>query len=235
MKHKLAVKPLILITLTAGAAGLLAGCGSTKGYKGADKTGESIAEYRNEVLNGKKAIDATIISLDAVAASATTDPRSAFEKYTKDVANLESTAGKIRKRGQDMKAQGDAYFAEWQKQLAEVKNPDIQKLASERQAKLKESFDNIRNVAEPLKNQFDPWMSDLKDLQKYLGNDLTINGVDAAKDLFKKTRAQGADVQKSMDALVAELNTVAATITAAKAPPQGSAASGTNAPPAEKK
>ena len=235
MKHGLFVKPLILIAVTVGAAGLLAGCGSTKGYKGADKTGVSIAEYRDEVLNGKKAIDATMIALDEVAASATTDPRSAFEKYTKQVANLESTAGKIRKRGQDMRTQGEAYFAEWQKELAQVKNPEIQKLASERQAKLKESFDNIRNVAEPLRTQFDPWLSDLKDLQKYLGNDLTISGVDAAKGLFKTTREKGTEVQKSMDTLVAELNTVAATITAAKMQPQASAAPGTNAPPAEKK
>ena len=146
-----------------------------------------------------------------------------------------AAAGKIRKRGQDMRTQGEAYFAEWQKELAQVKNPEIQKLASERQARLKESFDNIRNVAEPLRTQFDPWLSDLKDLQKYLGNDLTISGVDAAKGLFKTTREQGTKVQKSMDALVAELNTVAATITAAKMQPEASAAPGTNSPPAEKK
>ena len=60
-------------------------------------------------------------------------------------------------------------------------------------------------------------MSDLKDLQKYLANDLTIAGVDAAKPLFAKTQAEGLEVQKSMVALVAELNTVAATITPAKA------------------
>jgi hypothetical protein len=64
--------------------------------------------------------------------------------------------------------------------------------------------------------QFDPWMSDLKDLQKYLNNDLTIAGVEASKSLFLKTQNEGLEVQKSMDALVAELNTVEATLTAAK-------------------
>jgi chromosome segregation ATPase len=229
MKMKTLNQTLVLVSLTAGAAWLLAGCGTTSGYKQADKTGEGIATFREEVLNGKKAIDATVASLDQVAASAATDPRKPFEQFSKDVANLESTAAKIRKRGQDMREQGDAYFAQWQKQLAEVKNPDIQKLASERQAKLKEAFDNIKKVAEPLKSQFDPWMSDLKDLQKYLSNDLTVNGVDAAKGLFAKATTQGKDVQKSMDALIAELNTISATISVARAQAQ------TNAPPAEKK
>ncbi len=53
--------------------------------------------------------------------------------------------------------------------------------------------------------------------EKFLSNDLTIAGVDAAKGLFAKAKADGVEVQKSMDALIAELNSVAATITPAKA------------------
>ena len=155
-------------------------------------------------------------SLDQVAASATTNPRKAFEHYSKNVANLEAAAAKARARCQDVKDQGKAYFAQWEKQLAEVNNPEIRALAEQRKAKLQETFNRIRQVAEPLKTQFDPWMSDLKDLQKYLANDLTIAGVDAAKPLFAKTQGEGLEVQKSMDALVSELNTIAATITPAK-------------------
>ena len=217
MKTKTLIRTLALMTVSAGAGLLLAGCGTTSNYKQADKTGEGIATFREEILNGKKAIDQTMKSLGAIEASAATDPRKAYEQYSKDVANLDSTANRIRKRGQDMKEQGQAYFAQWESQLAQVKNPEIQKLATERKAKLKETFENIKNLTEPLKAQFEPWMSDLKDLQTYLGNDLTVTGVDSAKSLFAKTHASGTEVQKSMDALVAELNTISATITAAKA------------------
>jgi len=174
-------KTIILNLLTLTAAGLFAGCGTTSGYKQADKTGEGIADFREAIVNGKKAIDATMKSLDQVAVSATTDPRKAFEQFSKDVANLESAANDARKCSQNAKDQGKAYFAQWEKQLADVKNPDIRALAEARKAKLQESFDKIRLLAEPLKAQFGPWMSDLKDLQKYLANDLTIAGVDAAK------------------------------------------------------
>jgi predicted nucleic acid-binding Zn-ribbon protein len=217
MKTKMHIKTMTLVAITAGAAWLWTGCGTTKGYKQADKTGEGIAEFRAEVLNGKKAIDATVASLDQIAATATTNPRKAFESYSKNVANLESTAENVRKRGQDMQERGKAYFAQWEKQLAEVKNPEIQRLATERKAKLNEAFDTIRTVAEPLKTKFTPWMSDLKDLQTYLSNDLTVNGIDAAKNLFAKTKTEGMDVQKAMDELVAELNTISATLTPAKA------------------
>ncbi len=210
-------RSLVLNLLIAAAMVLSTGC-ATSGYKQADKTGEGIAEFRDGVVKGKKAIDETVKSLGMVATSATTDPRPAFERFSKDVANLESTANTVRKRSAALKEQGKAYFAQWEAQLAEVKNPEIRNLAVSRKAKLQESFDKIRTVAEPLKAQFDPWMSDLKDLQKYLSNDLTIAGIDAAKGLITKTQAEGAEVQKSTDALVNELNTVAATLTAAKVP-----------------
>ena len=215
MKTSYAKVAAVLIALGAGAA-LLSGCGTTSGYKQADKTGAGIAEFREEIVNGKKAVDATMQSLSEIAASATTNPRKAFEKFQDNVAKLESTAAKVRSRAESMKEKGQAYFKQWEQELATVSNPEIRSLAEQRKAKLQETFDSIRKYSEPLKLQFAPWMSNLKDLEKYLANDLTIAGVEAAKGLFTKTTNEGLEVQKSMDALVAELNTVAATITPAK-------------------
>jgi hypothetical protein len=208
----------VSLTLTTLAAvALLAGCGTTSGYKQADKTGEGIAEFRVEITNGKKAIDNTMKALDSIALSATTDPRKAFEQYAKAVSNLESVAEKAKKRGTDMQTSGKAYFDQWEKQMSEVQNPEIRKLAQERKTKLQEAFASIKKYSEPLKTQFGPWMSHLKDLQTFLSNDLTIAGVDAAKGLFAKAKTEGQDVQKSMDGLIAELNTVSAALTPAKA------------------
>jgi len=209
----------VVAVLAAGAMTMLSGCGTTSGYKQADKTGAGIAEFRDEIVKGKTAIDATMKSLSDVAASANTDPRSAFAQFSKDVSNLESTAATVRKRAQSMRDQGQAYFTQWEKELAEVKDPEIRALAVQRKAKLQETFESVRKYSDPLKAQFEPWMSNLKDLQTYLSNDLTIAGVEAAKSLFAKTSSGGQEVQKSMDALIGELNTIAATITPAKVPP----------------
>jgi hypothetical protein len=216
MKQKQITRVSLFLTTLAVAA-LLSGCGTTSGYQHADKTGEGIAEFRAEIVNGKKAIDETMKGLDAIALSATTDPRKAFEQYSKSVSNLESVAEKARKRATDMQAAGQAYFSQWEKQMAEVQNPEIRKLAQDRKAKLQEAFGSIKKYSEPLKAQFGPWMSNLKDLQVFLGNDLTIAGVDSAKGLFAKAKTAGLDVQKSMDGLIAELNTVSAALTPAKA------------------
>jgi len=198
------------------AASLLSGCGTTSTYKRAEKTGAGIAEFRAEIVNANKAIDATMKSLGDIATTADINPRAAFARFSKNVKNLESTADKMRKRSQSMQEKGQAYFKQWEEELATVNNPKVRELAEKRKAKLQETFASIRKYTEPLKAQFDPWMSDLKDLQKYLSQDLTIAGIDAAKDLFAKTTNEGMEVQKSMDALVNELNSVAAALTPSK-------------------
>jgi hypothetical protein len=215
MNKSKTLKRITTTAVTAFAALLLAGCSSTTGYKRADKTGAGIAEFREEVAKASAAVNDTVKALDEVAVTADTNPRKAFERYTKSLSNLESAADKARKRAREMREQGQAYFANWEKQMEQVQNPEIRALAAKRRAELQTTFDNIKKYTEPLKAQFDPWLSDLRDLRAYLGNDLTVTGVDAAKKLFARTQSEGLEVQKSMDALVAELNTVAATLTPA--------------------
>ena len=105
MKTK-CVQLVLLAATTIAAAILVTGCGTTSGYKQADKTGAGIAEFRDEIVKGKIAIDNTMNALDHIAATANTDPRKAFEAYSKAVESLESCANKVRKRGQDMREQG---------------------------------------------------------------------------------------------------------------------------------
>jgi hypothetical protein len=208
---------LVSAALTLAAAQFLGpATASAAGYKLADKTGASIAEFRDEVVNIKKEVDATMTALDKIVTTATTDPRKAYQDFDKSVPRIDDAAKKARKRAEDMKARGQAYFADWEKEMAAVNNPEIRKLAQERKAKLQAAFDSIRGFMEPARDQFNTWLSDLKDLQKYLNNDLTISGIDAAKDLIGKSKTEGQGVQQTMDKVIAELNTIVATVTPAK-------------------
>jgi uncharacterized phage infection (PIP) family protein YhgE len=211
-------QPVTFVLIAALGAAAFTGCGTTAGYKQVDRTGEGIADFRTEIVNGSKAIDATVKALNDIATSATTDPRKAFEAYSKSVDKLESAADRVTDRAKTIQADGKTYFANWEKQLSEVKNPEIRELAVQRKARLQETFARIKEVVTPLKSQFNPWLSDLKDLQKYLSNDLTVAGIDAAKLSITKAQNQGADVQRSIQAVVSELNSVAAAITPASAP-----------------
>jgi len=217
------MKPVRIITnlglaaLMIASAQLITSTGSAAGYKMADKVGASIAEFRDDILDIKKAVDSTVAALDKVVATAATDPRKAFKDFDNAVPQVDAASSKARKHAEDMKARGQAYFKDWEKELAGVNNPEIRKLAEERKAKLQATFDSIKKFMGPVRDEFNTWNADLKDLHKYLNNDLTIGGIDAAKELIQKTKAEGHDLQQSMDKVIAELNTIVATITPAKA------------------
>jgi hypothetical protein len=207
------------LSLTAlGVASLLLAGSNTNaaGYKLADKVGNGIADFRDEIVDVKKAVDATMASLDKIVATASTDPRKAFKEFDKSVPRIDSAAGKAKKRAADMKEKGKAYFETWEKDLANVRDPEIRKLAEDRKLKLQETFGKIKTSIEPARDQFSSWLANLKDLQKYLSQDLTIGGIDAAKDLIAKSKKDGVDVQQTLDRVIGELNTVVATITPAK-------------------
>lgn len=54
-------------------------------------------------------------------------------------------------------------------------------------------------------------------MQKYLGNDLSIGGIDASKEIIAKAKTEGRSVQQSINNVIAESNTIVATLTPAKA------------------
>ena len=206
----------IYSTLTGLAvAAMLSGC-ATSGYKQADKTGAGIASFRDEVVNLKHAVDGAMENLNDTAETAATDPRKAFQAFAKSVDKVESARAKVGKRAADMKAAGDAYFKQWEAQLANINNPEIRNLAQERKAKLNVIFGKLRPLVEQSKADFDPFLADLKDLRTFLNQDLTIAGVDAAKGIIQKTRDHGVVLQKSLDGLIDEMNSIAAQLTPAK-------------------
>jgi hypothetical protein len=208
----------VLAVAALGFAGFLLASASAHaaGYKLADKVGTGIADFRDEIVDVKKAVDVTMAALDKVVADASTDPRKAFKVFDSSVPKIDSAAAKAKKRSEAMKASGQKYFQAWEKDLAAVSDPDIRKLAEERKAKLQTTFDNIKTNLEPAREQFNTWLANLKDLQKYLGQDLTISGVDAAKDLIAKSKTGGVAVQETLDKVITELNTLVATLTPAK-------------------
>jgi hypothetical protein len=186
------------------------------GYKLADKVGKGIAEFRDEIIKAKEAVNATMASLDKVVAEAATDPRKPFKQFDKNVPRIESAAAKAKKRADEMRERGQEYFKTWEQELASVHSAEIKKLAEERKAKLQTTFGSIKAKLDPAREQFTTWLAHLKDVQTYLRQDLTIVGIDMAKDLIATSKKDGAALQQSLDGVIAELNTILAAITPAK-------------------
>jgi len=191
-----------------------AGCaGSKSGYKQADRTGSRIAKFRSDVVAIKDTVEETVYTLGDVMEQANLDPRKAFNQFSKAVDRLEAADEKARRRADQMRAEGKEFFAQWEQEVVAMQNEEIKQLAAQRREELDQAFRNISRVIVDLKDTFRPWMSDVQDLRTLLGRDLTVEGSHAARSVVSTTQTRSAAVQKALDDLVNELNTVEALLT----------------------
>jgi hypothetical protein len=202
----------IALLLSAALAASLVSCATTDPSRNADHIGTGLAEYRQIILNFKKVVDATMKALDPMAASTRGDPRAAFEKFTKAVHRLEVDSVQARARGQAIRIRGEAYFDQWQQQLAAVSDAQVRQRAAERRAEVKQGFERVRQVTQGPRDAIKPFLLSLRELEVVLEGNLTASGVAAAQDLFRSSREKGARLQQGLEAILTELDAVTATL-----------------------
>lgn len=132
----------------------------------------------------------------------------AYTEFTSKLSALESTANDTRSRAESMKANGDAYFRKWEEELGTIKNPDIRKVSEDRRAELNAAYQKITESMFEARSQFQPYLSDLRDLKTYFSNDLTPAGIKAADPLIRRAVKEGDALQTTGKRLSAEIDKV---------------------------
>ena len=67
-----------------------------------------------------------------------------------------------------MNARGKDYFEEWEKEGDKYKNPRIQEFSEQRRLKLSRIYGEIATNSIGVKEELKAYVSDLKEIQKYL-------------------------------------------------------------------
>jgi hypothetical protein len=141
-------------------------------------------------------IDVTAASLDSLVSPGQPDLKKSFDKYSKNVEQLDSEGKKVIKRTEQMKASSTEYFAEWKKEGDAFTNPEIRELSAERRIKLAELYARVPAAGDGIKGTYHSYLTDLKEIQKYLSNDLTPKGIEVITPVATKS-VQDLDALKS--------------------------------------
>lgn len=186
----------------------IGGCATT-GPKLAEKATSSMRDTKDELVLTKDQVKATMTSLNTLVGQPGTDLGTQYKQFVREVKNTEKRATGLRKQTERMNAQSGSYFDTWQKELETIQNPDIRKRSEERRAKAFDSYKKIDTAMQAANESLVPFISDLQDIQRYLANDLTAQGIAAISDVVKKTSTNAETVEKQLDAAIAEIDRVA--------------------------
>src|SRR5262245_41412765 len=149
--------------LWMAAVGMTAGLTAPAAWaqKAAAKNIEEMGAFRDQVMAIRNQIEPVLNSLGAIVQNASGDPSSSFKAYSKEMQKMEDQVEKARKMRADMQKKGQALFAEWEKKMGTITNPEIKAKAEANRAKLQALYDSIEPDIEAAKESGTTFMSDL--------------------------------------------------------------------------
>jgi hypothetical protein len=201
-------KKLILNLFTlATVVGIATGCASTGNDKAAS-TAKSLAKSSKMIEKSNVLIDQTLAVLNDLISNPNPDLRKQFKAFNSSVNNLGSTARNVSSEAEAMKSQGAAYFVTWDKETAMIQNEDIRHRSEAREQEVASNFARISQQYDETRTAFQPFMSDLRDVQKFLGTDLTAGGLAAIKDVAAKATKEAVPLKKSIGKLADEFKSM---------------------------
>jgi DUF2959 family protein len=174
-----------------------AGCASSP-YSEGDKTAERIqaAAARIDALSSK--IDLTLASLSDLVDKPQADLRPPFKAYSANVKELQSIAQHIADSRLAMGQEGKEFFAEWDKQVAQIQNEDIKARSESRKQEVSKKLMALKERYAEAEIAFRPFLSNLRDVEKFLSIDLTPGGIASVRGPADQAKKHGEELKPTI-------------------------------------
>jgi len=140
------------------------------------------------------------------AAKSNSELKSAYGKFEQSFKKLETQIDTLRSQATQMRARADDHYKAWQNELSKMGNPKLREKAQNRFAEAKEEFDEIIVLAGEAKQQLEPYMADLRDVNQYLGVDLSPEAVKSLNNTIWKLGNKSSSVIASIQHVNAQIN-----------------------------
>jgi hypothetical protein len=145
----------------------------------------SISDARGEAIRTHDQLNSTLQALNGLTKQSSGDLRPAYDAFAAEIPKTEAAAQTTRTRLGWMQGDGQRYFEGWQADINTISNDSLRKKAQKRLNSVKKSYDNVAVELKEAGDKFTPFLSDLKDVQKTLANDVTQGGVKAVKSTVR--------------------------------------------------
>ena len=147
--------------------------------------------------------------LRAVSKAKPDDLRDAYADFDKELQRTQQLAGEVNDLSDDLKNNAEKYFETWEKQASKLNNSDLKDMSLERQKTLRQEFDRVMAAMDRLAAAYKSYSTDVKDLQMFLGNDMTRAGSEMAKPQITKVLAGGDPLQAALRGAQTEVQSMA--------------------------
>ncbi|MCU0915093.1 MAG: DUF2959 family protein [Planctomycetes bacterium] len=191
---------------------LSAGCATWRGgqAKEVTRTVTSMERTRAELARAQVQVDDVLAAMSQLTVVPLEGLRPAFKAFTSQVSQTVSQAEAARRRADAMRGRWREYIESWEVEIDRLSSPELQAKGAERRQTVRENYGRLRDVARALDDAYQPFLRQLRDIQRALSLDLTPEGVRAAQSTVDLARKSGGDVRARITDFIAEIDRVMA-------------------------
>jgi hypothetical protein len=206
-KMKLIVTNLSLAAVLA----VLAGCVSKSYDKGA-ATSAAMQAAADAVAQTSTKVTDVLGALNNLTFKSQGDLRKQYDTFVSATANLGKSVEALGSKVAGMRSAAAAYSESWSNQLALISSEDLRKRSADRMNEVTTKLKDMDASYEGVKSSLRPFMGDLKDIQTYLGTDLTAGGLATIKDTVSKTKVDAVPLRDSIKQLQTSFSSLGASL-----------------------
>jgi len=197
---------VFFIAVFLGAITILSGCATT-GMDRATKSTNSIQTVEEDYKQALVQIDATRGSLENLSGPVQNDMKKAYDSYTDNVNKMEKIGKKLDSHTEKMRTRGNDYFMEWESSYT---NPDIREISERRRIEMREVYAKIPEASIGVKGALKSYLTDISEIQKYLSNDLTPQGIVAIGPIAQRAVTDGDNLKVTIKSVLTAIERVKA-------------------------
>jgi chromosome segregation ATPase len=189
----------------------VAGCASRSYDKGAatstalSATAEAVGQTSTSVID-------VLGSLNNLTFKSQGDLRKQYDEFVSATKTLDASMKTLDERVASLHAKATDYLNNWTNATAAIQSEELRSLSAERKDAVAKELAGVEASYDGVKRSLAPFASDLKDIQTYLGTDLTASGLDTIKNIVSKTKVDAVPLRDSIKKLQGSFSSLGAAL-----------------------
>lgn len=175
---------------------VMPGCGS--GTQRARATDDNLARNSADIGARSGEIDDALLALTTLTDDANGNRNEGYAAFTANVERVRGLSRDIDTQSKELTVRSEEYFKKWEADNAQIEDQAIRATSVERRSDLQRRFADVTNAYQDTKRSLQPFVANLSDIARYLGNDLSTTGVGNIAPAAAKAKSQGADVKRDL-------------------------------------
>lgn len=180
---------------------LLVGCGSTTGLERSEAIQTSMESVDENIGGILSQVNAVNSSLSELTRRGQGDIKGSFERFSEEASKLREMEREFVRNADRMESNAEAYFEGWTRSDDQYENPEIKRRSEERRQELSQKYERVNQNSESVKQDLRSYVSDINEIETFLSNDLTSQGINSIASVSGEAVNKGERLSSELGSL----------------------------------